>query len=201
MIRNIIFDIGNVLTDFRWEDFLRDKGFDDAMVQRIAKASVESPLWKEFDRGVWPEEELMRAFVERDPEIERELHLAYDEIHQMVTARDYAIPWVQELKARGYRVWYLSNFSRKAEEECGDALTFIPYMDGGILSWREGLIKPDPQIYRLLLERYHLKAEECVFVDDMPANVQGATGQGIHGIVFQSKEQVMEELEKLGVTT
>ncbi len=53
MIRNIIFDIGNVLTDFRWKEFLEDKGFDEAMVKRIAKASVQSPVWNEIDRGVW----------------------------------------------------------------------------------------------------------------------------------------------------
>lgn len=74
MIHNIIFDIGNVLTDFRWKEFLGDKGFDDAMIRRIAQASVESPLWKEFDRGVWSDEELMSAFVSNDPEIEEALH-------------------------------------------------------------------------------------------------------------------------------
>lgn len=199
MIRNIIFDIGNVLTDFRWKEFLQDKGFDNAMIRRIAQASVESPLWREFDRGVWSDEELMSAFVSNDPEIEAVLHTAYDDIHGMVTPRDYAIPWVQALKAKGCGVFYLSNFSKKAEEECGDALAFIPYMDGGILSWRDKLIKPDPEIYQLLLERYDLKAEECVFVDDTPENVEGAMRQGIHGIVFKSREQVEDELRKLGL--
>ena len=103
MIKNIIFDIGNVLTDFRWRDFLRDKGFDETMIDRIAKASVESPLWKEFDRGVLDGEDLMRAFIDSDPEIEAELHEAYDNIHGMVTIRDYAIPWLQELKAKGLK--------------------------------------------------------------------------------------------------
>lgn len=199
MIRNIIFDIGNVLTDFRWEGFLRDKGFDDAMVRRIADASVKSPLWMEFDRGVLSETELMAAFVARDPGIERELHLAYDDIHGMVTPRDYAIPWVQELKAKGYGVWYLSNFSKKAEEECGESLAFIPYMDGGILSWREKVLKPEQGIYTLLLERYHLTADECVFVDDSLLNVEGAREQGIHGILFESREQVIDEMRRLGV--
>lgn len=197
MIRNIIFDIGNVLTDFRWKEFLRDKGFDEEMIRRIGRASVENPVWKEFDRGTWSEEELMRVFVANDPEIERELHEAYDDIRGMVTARDYAIPWVQELKAKGYKVYYLSNFSKKAEEECSDALTFIPYMDGGILSWKDKLIKPDPEIYRLLLKRYELNAQECVFVDDLPENVEGAVRQGFQGIVFESMEQTKEELEKL----
>ncbi len=199
MIRNIIFDIGNVLTDFRWEGFLRDKGFDDAMVCRIANASVKSPLWMEFDRGVLSETELMAAFVARDPGIERELHLAYDDIHGMVTPRDYAIPWVQELKAKGYGVWYLSNFSKKAEEECGESLAFLPYMDGGILSWREKVLKPEQEIYTLLLERYHLTADECVFVDDSLPNVEGAREQGIHGILFESREQVIDEMRRLGV--
>ncbi len=199
MIKNIIFDIGNVLTDFRWRDFLRDKGFDDAMIGRIAKASVENPLWKEFDRGELAGEELMQAFINADPEIEQELHNAYDNIHGMVTIRDYAIPWVQELKSKGYKVWYLSNFSEKTEIECADSIAFIPYMDGGILSWKDKLIKPDPKIYQLMLARFELVAEESVFIDDLPENVQGAVNEGIHGIVFESREQVVQDLKKLGV--
>lgn len=200
MIHNIIFDIGNVLTDFRWAAFLRDKGFDDEMIARIGAASVESPLWGEFDRGAWSEEELMKAFISNDPELEDALHTAYDDIHGMVTIREYAIPWVCKLKAKGYGVYYLSNFSEKAENECADSLAFIPYMDGGILSWKEKLIKPDPKIYELLLERYKLNAEECVFLDDTEANVKGAMDKGIHGIVFRDMEQAQAELSALGVS-
>jgi len=72
-------------------------------------------------------------------------------------------------------------------------------MDGGILSYRDHLIKPDSAIYELLLERFGLVAEECVFVDDVSANVKGAEDVGIRGILFQSKEQAQEELRKLGV--
>lgn len=201
MIKDIIFDIGNVLTDFRWEDFLRDKGLDGAMIERIADASVKSQVWNEVDRGVWTEEELLAAFVENDPEIEDEIRFVYSNLHGLVTLRDYAVPWVQELKQNGYRIWYLSNFSERAEKECADALSFIPYMDGGILSYREMLIKPDPAIYRRLLERYHLTAGECVFVDDTSANVEAAIAQGIHGIVFHSREQVLEEMRALGIST
>lgn len=199
MIRNIVFDIGNVLTDFRWKEFLADKGFDREMIRRIAKASVESPLWKEIDRGVWDREKLMEEFVKLDPEIEEEIRRAYDNVHGMVTPRDYAIPWVKELQEKGYRVYYLSNFSDKAYVECADALEFIPYTDGGILSYREGMVKPDPQIYRCLLERYGLKAEECVFLDDLEDNVEAARGVGFSGIVFENKKQAERELARLGV--
>ncbi len=199
MIRNIIFDIGNVLTDFSWRKFLQKKGFHEAMVERIAKASVQSPAWNEIDRGVWSLEELMQAFIARDPEIEEELRRAYANVTGMVTRRDYAIPWIQELQAKGYRVYYLSNFSEKAYEDCADALDFLPYTDGGILSYQEKVVKPEPEIYKRLLTRYSLKEEESVFLDDTPGNVEAARALGLYGICFQTKEQAEEELRGLGV--
>lgn len=199
MIQNIVFDIGNVLTDFRWREFLRDKGFDEPMIDRISKASVESPLWNELDRGEWSEEELLQAFVDRDPEIERELREAYGDIHGMVTPRAYAIPWVKQLKENGYRVLYLSNFSKKAQVECAEALAFLPYTDGGILSYQEKMIKPNPEIYRLLLNRYGLVPQESVFLDDTLKNIEAAQAEGMMGILFQTKEQAEEDLRRLGV--
>lgn len=199
MIRNIIFDIGNVLTDFRWKEFLQDKGFDEAMIERIARASVMSPFWREYDRGVWEEQKIMEEFIKLDPEIEKELYQAYGNIHDMVTKREYAIPWIQELKQKGYGVYYLSNFSEKAYVECADALDFLPFTDGGILSYRDGVIKPEKEIYDLLLSRFGLKAEECVFLDDTAENVEAAKRFGFAGIVFHTKEQAEEELRELGV--
>ncbi len=199
MIRSIVFDIGNVLTDFRWREFLQDKGFDRAMVDRIARASVMSPYWNEFDRGEWEQDRIMEEFVKNDPEIERELHIAYDNIKGMVTPRAYAIPWIRELKAKGYGVYYLSNFSHKAYVECADALEFLPFTDGGILSFQDKVIKPEKEIYDLLLSRYGLKAEECVFLDDTLKNVEAARNYGFHGICFETKEQAEEELRGLGV--
>lgn len=199
MIKNIIFDIGNVLSDFRWREFLRDKGFDNEMVERIGKASVLSPTWLEYDRGAWSDEEIMQAFIAADPAIERELHIAFDNVKNMVTIRDYAISWIQELKVKGYKVWYLSNFSHKTEVESGDSLAFLPLMDGGILSYREKLVKPEPAIYELLLERYGLVAKESVFLDDTLVNIKAAEALGIHGIHFTTKEQAEVKLRALGV--
>lgn len=194
MIKNVIFDIGNVLTDFRWKDFLRDKGFEGELLERIGKASVESPVWSELDRGVWPFEKVLAGFVANDPALEAEFHKAYDDMTDIVTIRDYAISWVKELKTQGFRVYYLSNFSEKIERECERALIFREEMDGGILSYRDKLIKPDPAIYQLLLKRFDLKAEECVFLDDTAVNVTAAKEQGMQGIVFHDSVQAKKEL-------
>lgn len=199
MIKNIIFDIGNVLSDFRWRDFIIEKGFDQEMADRIGAASVKSALWSELDRGVWTDEQLLEGFVKNDPEIELQIREAFSDLHGMVVPREYAVSWVRELKRKGYRVYYLSNYSRRAREQCSDVLEFTAYTDGGILSYKERLVKPDPAIYHLLMKRYGLKAKESVFLDDTLENIETARRIGMQGIWFQSREQAVEELKKLGV--
>lgn len=199
MIRTIIFDIGNVLTDFRWKEFFAEQGLTGVIFDRICRATVESPDWCEYDRGLLTDEEVLERFVQNDPGIEQELRKSLQNVKGMVTLRDYAVPWVQELKAKGYQVLYLSNFSHKAEMECSDSLAFLPYMDGGILSYRDHLIKPQPEIYALLLERFHLVPEECVFLDDTAKNLDAAEKFGIHTILYTDRECALEELKKLGV--
>ena len=199
MITTIIFDIGNVLADFTWREHFAGFGYSEEMVERIARATVYTPGSNEYDRGVLTIEQIMQEFVEADPEIEADIRRVMDNVKTIVRRNDYAIPWIRDLKSKGYRVLYLSNFSEKAETECAYALDFIPYMDGGILSYKEKLIKPMPEIYELLIRRYALVPQECVFLDDTQVNLDGAQKFGIHTILFQNKEQAMEELRKLGV--
>ncbi len=71
MIRNIVFDIGGVLADFRMKEFLMEKGLDAPMIRRVLKASVMNPYWGKFERGEATEEETLRAFAAADPEIEK----------------------------------------------------------------------------------------------------------------------------------
>ena len=106
-----------------------------------------------------------------------------------------------KLKEAGYGVYYLSNFFQKAEEDCEERMGFLELTDGGILSYKDKVTKPDKQIYELLLDRYGLKAEECVFLDDTKKNIDGAGTVGIKGILFKNRAQAVEELQKLGVKT
>lgn len=199
MITTIIFDIGNVLADFTWREHFQSFGYDDAMVERIARATVMDPAWNENDRGVMKTEEIIQKFVDADPEIEQDIRKVLRNVKTMVRRNDYAIPWIEDLKGKGYRTLYLSNFSEKAEAECAHALDFIPYLDGGILSYQAKVIKPMPEIYELLIGRYNLVPEECVFLDDTQANLDGAGKFGIHTIRFRNHAQAVEELRKLGV--
>lgn len=199
MIKNLIFDFGNVLVEYNIKEFMFKKGMEPDMIKRILKASIMGPFWDEFDRGAISEEEALAGFLSLDPGIEKELHIVFDNITGMLTKRDFAIPWVKELKAAGYNVYYLSNYSKKAYDECADSIEFIEYMDGGVLSHRELMVKPNPDIYRLLIDRYNLVPEECVFIDDTPKNVEVAKELGMEGIIFTTKEEAETELKSLGV--
>lgn len=200
MIRNIVFDIGGVLADFNVKEFLGAKGFDGTMIRRILKASVMTPYWGRFERGELTEEETLKGFASVDPEIEDALFKAFSSVEGMLTIRAYAIPLVKALKEAGYGVYYLSNYSKKAYDECAESLAFMPYMDGGVVSFRVGRTKPDPEMYLSFLKTYGLRAEECVFIDDTAENVDAARKLGFSGIVYTDSEALVRELKENGVT-
>ena len=198
-IRNIVFDIGGVLADFNVKGFLADKGFDGDMIRRILKASVMTPYWGRFERGELTEDETLEGFAAADPEIKDELYTAFSSVAGMLTIRDYAIDLVKRVKAAGLGAYYLSNYSKKAYDECGESLAFMPHMDGGLVSFRVGRTKPAPEMYRLLLEAYDLKPEECAFIDDTPENVEVANALGFRGIEFTDLDSLLAALREMDV--
>ena len=195
MIRNIVFDIGNVLAGFIWEEFFHSFGYSEGVFERLADATVRSSFWNEMDRGKLSGDELLEGFVKNDPSIEKEIREIFQNVKGMIRRYDYAIPWIRELKDQGYGVYVISNFAHKAHLDCIEALDFLNEVDGGILSYQVKLIKPAPEIYRLLCSKYNLKAEECVFIDDLKKNVEAAQKEGMQGIIFKTLEQAKRELE------
>lgn len=197
MIKTVIFDIGNVLTDFSWREMYVEKGISGETFERVANATVQGPYWCELDRGVMSFDEVVEKFISLDSEMEDEIRRVLADTHGIVTGRCYAVPWVIELKRRGLKVYVLSNFSEKIWKDCREALEFYEYTDGGIISYKEHLIKPNAEIYSLLLKRYGLNADECVFIDDLKENIEAAKALGIHGIVFETYEQAVRDLNEL----
>ncbi|WP_310604944.1 HAD family hydrolase [Anaerosporobacter sp.] len=198
-IKNIIFDIGNVLMAFCWEKHFRSFGFSEDIFQKVAKATVLSPTWDEFDKGALNPEQLLRDFIKNDPTVEEEIRQVYEDISGTIEIYPYAEEWIRTLKENGYNVYVLSNFSEKLHNECGNKVDFLKEVDGYILSYQEKLIKPDDRIYQTLIQRYGLVPEESVFIDDRADNIQAARKNGLLGIVFQSYEETIELLQSMKV--
>ncbi len=198
MIKNIVFDIGNVLVKFGWHDFIENLGYTGAMLERIADATVRDPLWNEIDRGVMTEEEILAGFIKNDPEIEEELRIFYRNFSGMLVEFDYAKDWICELKNAGFKVYCLSNMSHKAVRECTEVFDFLPLLDGYVLSCDINCCKPEKEIYDFLFNKYDLAAAECVFIDDLEANIEAAKRIGMEGIIFTDKESASKQIEALG---
>lgn len=197
MIRNVILDVGNVLVDYCWEKHLASFGFSKDIAQRVAKATALNEDWDEYDRGVLTDEEVLNRFIENDPGVEKEIRMYNENLSGVIEVYPYAKQWIRDMKAKGLKVYILSNYGSKCYNECGSKMDFTELVDGAVFSWKEKVIKPDDAIYERILKRYQLVPGECVFFDDRKDNVEGARRNGILGIVFEDYDQAKKELEVL----
>ena len=197
MIKNIVFDIGNVLVEFGWKPYFDKFNLTPEEFERLVNATVKSNVWNEMDRGAVSEEEILNAYIANDPGIEDIIRAIYADFHDMLKQYDYTKGWIKSLQAEGFKVYCLSNMSHKSVRENADALDFIPLTDGTILSCDYNIIKPEKAIYDLLFEKFNLIPSECVFIDDVKRNIDKAKELGMYGIVFESRAQVEEEIKRL----
>ncbi len=195
MIKTIIFDIGRVLIEFEWHDYVR-KLFDEKTASEVTAAMWGTGYWKELDRAVLTDEEILDLFYSAGPDYKAEIREAFDRVGECVKRRGWAIPFIEDLKARGYKVLYLSNFSGHVMGSNPEALDFIPHMDGGVYSCDVNVIKPAPEIYTKIIEKYDLVPEECLFIDDHKDNTSMAKKFGMKAIVFETREQMEADLEQ-----
>ena len=198
--RIVVFDIGGVL--LRWDPrHLYRKIFaGDERAMEDFLATVCTVEWNERqDAG--------RTFAEAHAEL---LPRHADKVHlieafgrrfdEMIAGPiDGTVDILAELKRAGVPRYALTNWSAETFPPARERFDFLSWFDGIVVSGQEGVIKPDPRIFRILLDRFRIAPDEAVFIDDNPGNAAAATALGIHGIHFRSPEQLRPELETLGV--
>ena len=199
MIRTVIFDIGNVLVKFDWKTYVYGT-FDTKTADALAEAIWASGHWDEFDRGVLSDAEIVKLMEDAAPEYKNEIRMVMDRVGGFLEQFEYAKDWIRELKEMGYQVLYLSNYGEFQMEKNPQVLDFVPLMDGGVFSCHVKLIKPDPAIYGILCEKYHLNPQECMFIDDNAANIAAAKEFGLQAVLFEGYEKsygaIMDYLEE-----
>ena len=197
MIDTVIFDVGNVLIDFDWDGFIhRMFPGREELIAELDIAVWGSGRWDRLDAGD-PPEKVFASIIDYDPGHEHELHKVFANVGQTLRKRPATPGWLEDLKARGYRLLYLSNYSHYVMEQNPEVLDFLPLLDGGIFSCDVKLIKPDPRIYAALAEKYSLNPLECVFIDDLERNVIAARDFGFNAIQFGTLQQTQRDLNAL----
>lgn len=186
MIRNIIFDMGNVLLRFEPELFMDRLGVAPEDKEALRREVFGSMEWAQLDHGTLTEAEALKRMCRRLPERLRDaatkLVMHWDRpILEVEGMREL----VAELKGMGYGVYLLSNASTR-QHDYWPRVPASRYFDGTLISADVKLLKPHAEIYRLLCETFSLKPEECFFIDDNAYNIEGAYCCGIDGAIFHN---------------
>jgi HAD superfamily hydrolase (TIGR01509 family) len=193
-IKNIVFDLGGVV-------FARDpRKFEREFIEFFSYIMLpEMPhFWEEYDRGVSTYNRVIDDLAEYN-NCDREL--AEHNLRRSIVTQE-EIPatksLIADLKSAGYKLYVLSNMSL-------DFIEFLKtkevykYFDGEVVSCYEKVVKPDVEIYKILVDRYSLKADETLFIDDRKSNVEAAQNEGICGFHFNARdpESSCTELRKI----
>ena len=197
MIKNLIFDFGKVLVDYDFLDFFakiipdkeRCSAFG-ALLNTVHFANI-------IDREERPFEETMEDFIGHHKEFEKEIRVFMEHYPEIVKCE---MPGMRDLltklKAEGFKLYGLTNWCSKVYLTM-QQFEIFRLLDGQIISSEEHVIKPEPEIYKILFERFGLKPEESVFTDDRAENIAGGRAMGMKGIVFENAEQYERELRTI----
>lgn len=198
-IKNVVFDIGNVLVRWSPIEIIRLTFGESDDSQTRAKTIFQSPLWLAINRGELNKAESRNQFQQQfgfTPETVEQLF--YYVKHTQLTLFG-SVDLVKRVKAAGYRTFALTDNVGEIVEHLKQRHDFWPLFEGAIVSAEVKCLKPSAEIFNHLLEKYELKAEECVFIDDVLVNVEGAKKLGFSTIQFKNAQQCEQDLKALGL--
>lgn len=198
MYKNIIFDLGNVLLSFNPKEYLNSK-IGENRRERVFKEIFLSKEWVKLDEGTITEIEAIEAISLRNEAYREDIKRAFENWYDILIPIDDTVNILKSLKEKGYKLYYLSNFHDIAFKKMKEKYDFFNLFDGGVVSYEDKLLKPDERIYKTILNRYNLIAEESIFIDDTKINVKAAKEANIEGLVFENTNKLKEDLKDLGV--
>ena len=196
-IRNIVFDFGGVLIDWNPRYLYRTYFNDDREMEYFLSHVCTGEWNAEHDRGRTFDEGV-RLLEERFPQYSEAIRLYRDGWESMLHGEfPGTVALLMKLKKLGYGIYGLTNWSAETFPIARSKYPVLHRFDGIVVSGQEKLIKPDPRIFRILLERYGLNAGECIFIDDSPANIETAARLGFNTVLFDNIGNVTRRVAAL----
>lgn len=196
MIRNIVFDLGNVLISFVPSEFFKNKNYPENIRNIILTDIFNSSEWLLLDNGDISVGEAVESISRKSSLKKEEIALIFNFRTEIMFPLDDNVRLLPALKKQGLRLYYLSNFPLDVFEQIKNDYFFFRYFDGGIISSEVKLSKPDLRIFRLLLDRFSLVPKETLFIDDIETNVNAALKTGMSGMTTFGSSKIKDSLEK-----
>lgn len=196
MVKNIIFDIGNVLIKFDPLAYLVQEYEDFETVMILYREVFQSEEWALLDEGLLDEDEAVRRVSDRIPEhgeIVEKLIKTWE--YFLIDDIKPSIYFLKLFKEKGYKLYALSNYPQRGFLYTEENYDFFKLFDGKVISYEVKKLKPDFGIYNSLLEKYSLRPEECIFIDDSYPNIEAARALGMNAVHFRQTSQFLEVLE------
>lgn len=193
-IDTLIFDLGNVL--LKWDPAnLYKKIFAQQEERDYFLNTICTMEWHTLqDAGRSPQEgttELLKQY----PEQERAIRAFYDRWEEMFDGPiEGSVQILKEVKQKGCKVYALSNWNAELYQRTANDFPFLDWFDGKIISSKEKMKKPDENIYHRLFERFSIRPETAVFIDDNAANIATAERLGLSAILFTTPEDLRQQL-------
>ncbi|MFM2479569.1 HAD family hydrolase [Celerinatantimonas sp. MCCC 1A17872] len=198
-IKNVIFDIGNVMVRWSPEEIIRLTFGEDANITLMRADVFQSEVWINYNLGTVTQKQVEQSLI-------KQFNFSSDQMARLfyyLTTTQIQIfgqqQLLQRIKDAGYGVYALTDNVIEIVDYLKEKYDFWELFDGTVVSDDVHLLKPQPEIYRYLLDTYHLKAQECVFTDDLSRNIRGCEALGMHGIVFENSAQLEAQLHELGL--
>lgn len=195
-VHNVIMDLGGVLLEWN-PDHLLTPFQPEPLLRQQLRASIFGPDWHLFDRGSLTEAELVDRLEQGTGHARGTLLEIIEAVRGSLLEKPETVRLVRALRQRGFDLYCLSNMPLSMYAHLRRQYSFFDVFRGVVISGEIQMMKPEPEIYLHLLERFGLKAEESVFIDDMQANVDAARTVGLHAIRFQNATQCQQELDAL----
>lgn len=180
-IKNIVFDMGEVLLGYRWEAMLQDYGLSREKALEVGYQMFDEgkDLWHIFDLADRSDQALIEEYQRRFPENGKYIAWFIRHGEYMHTPRPEIWEMVHALKEKGYGIYLLSNYPESLFKKHTQYCDFMEDLDGMMVSYMIHAAKPDPEIFQALCDRYGLKKEQCLFFDDRAENAEGARAFGM----------------------
>jgi 2-haloacid dehalogenase len=200
-IEAVVFDLGGVLIDWDPRYVFRTILPDEASVEDFL-ATVCTPAWNAHHDAGLPFAQGVAELSDRHPEQAALIRAYADRWADMLAGPiDGTVEILEELHAGGVRLFALTNWSAETFPVARDRFPFLQRFEGIVVSGEERVIKPQPEIYRILLERYALDPATCLFVDDAEANLRTAEALGFVAQPFTSPAGLRDRLVALDLLT
>lgn len=197
--KNIIFDFGGVLLDWDPRYLYRDYFKDDTKMEKFLSEICTSEWNSQMDAGK-PFADAVKELSAQYPEWSKEIAMYHSGWPKMLKSE--LSDGVGLLKKLGsdpsFKLYGLTNWSAETFPHAFNNYRFLDLFEGIVVSGEEKMKKPDKRIYYTLLERYHLKADSCIFIDDSPSNIEMANKLKIHGLLWQhNPDEIFAQIEQL----